>query len=122
MSQPSILTPSKHTKEQSNPKNASTDIDLSEVITDVVPLFMLHGHANPIRKPITSASRKGNPSKVNTSSSPSMDSSNEKIIKPHSVIKKPHSMTSMYLKPINVEPNVNASAKCHIVQNVVENV
>lgn len=31
-------------------------------------------------------------------------------------------MTSMYLEPINVEPNVDASAKCPILQNVMENV
>ncbi|XP_050890781.1 uncharacterized protein LOC127096228 [Lathyrus oleraceus] len=31
-------------------------------------------------------------------------------------------MTSLYLNPINIEPNVDASAKCPIVPNVMENV
>lgn len=75
MSQPSVSTPSKHSKEQSNPRSVCTDVDHFEVITDVVPLSMVPGHATPIRKPITTASRKGNPFKLSTSSSPSMTAS-----------------------------------------------
>ncbi|XP_050897106.1 uncharacterized protein LOC127103912 [Lathyrus oleraceus] len=63
MSQPSVSTHSKRTKEQSNPKSNYTDMDLSEVITDVVPLFMVPGHATSIRKPRTTTSRKGKPFK-----------------------------------------------------------
>ncbi|KAI5419328.1 hypothetical protein KIW84_043479 [Lathyrus oleraceus] len=97
MSQSSASTPGKHTKEHLNPKNIGTDIDLFEVITDFVPSPLVPSHATPIRKPRTHASRKGKP------------------------YKKPHSVTSLYLDPINVEPNVDASAKCPIVQNVMDN-
>ncbi|XP_050916171.1 uncharacterized protein LOC127131285 [Lathyrus oleraceus] len=92
------------------------------VITDFVPLSLVPSHGTPIRKPRTSASRKGKPSKVSTSSSRSMAASNVKILEPSTIIKKPHSMTSPYLDPINVEPNVDASEKCPVVPNVMENV
>ena len=62
MYQPSISTPNNHTKEQSNPKTVGIEIDLSDVITDVVPLSMVLGHATPIRKVGSCASRKGKPS------------------------------------------------------------
>ncbi|KAI5429852.1 hypothetical protein KIW84_034438 [Lathyrus oleraceus] len=65
MSQPSVSTPSKHSKEQSNPKNIGVEIDLSNFITDVVPLSIVTVHANTMRKASTSASRKGKPSKTN---------------------------------------------------------
>lgn len=51
MFKPSVSTPSKHTKEQSNPRSDGTDMNLDEVITDVIPLSMVPGHENPIRKP-----------------------------------------------------------------------
>ncbi|KAI5439531.1 hypothetical protein KIW84_025073 [Lathyrus oleraceus] len=121
MSQPSVSTSGKLTKEQSNPKNVGTDIDLFEVTTDVNPLSMVHGHATPIKRLRTSSLRKGKPFKVSTSSSPCMNASNEKILEPFTTVKKPHSMTSLDLEPINVEPNVDASAKCPTVQNVMEN-
>lgn len=50
MYQPSVSNPIKHTKEQSNPKNIDTEIDLSDVITDVVPLIVVHVHETPTRK------------------------------------------------------------------------
>ncbi|XP_050908497.1 uncharacterized protein LOC127122156 [Lathyrus oleraceus] len=124
MSQPSILTPRKHTKEQSNPKNVGTEIDLFDVITDVVPLLMVPGHATPIKKTITYASRKDKPSKVSTSSSPSMAARNVKILEPSTVVKKPHSMTNLYLDAINVEPNVDRDdvdkTICVLVSQVLE--
>ncbi|KAI5389640.1 hypothetical protein KIW84_075075 [Lathyrus oleraceus] len=92
------------------------------LLLDVAPLSMVHGHATPIRKSKTSSLRKGKLSKVSTSSSPSMAASNEKILEASTDIKKPHSMTSLYLEPINIEPNVDASAKCPIVENIMENV
>ncbi|KAI5447695.1 hypothetical protein KIW84_015232 [Lathyrus oleraceus] len=122
MSQPSVSTPSKHTKEQSNPKNVDTEIDPSDVITDVVPLSMVHVHATPIRKARTSSSRKGKPSKVSTFSSPSMTARNVKTLEPSTVVKKPHSMTSLYLDPISVEPNFGVSEECHVMPNVMEDV
>lgn len=61
MSQLFISTPSKHTKEQSNPKNVGTEIDLSDVITNFVSLSMVTSHATPIRKARTSTSRKAKP-------------------------------------------------------------
>ncbi|KAI5418811.1 hypothetical protein KIW84_043151 [Lathyrus oleraceus] len=122
MSQPFVSTPSNHTKEQSNPRSDSTDVNLAEVITDVVPLSMVSGHTNPIREPRKTNSIKGKPSKVITFSSPSMVSHDVKILEPSTVVKKPLSMTSMYLDPINVEPNVDASAKRFVIRKVMGNV
>lgn len=85
MSQPSVSNPSKHNKEQSNPKNVGTEIDLS----DVIPLSMVHIHATPIRKGRTYASRKGKPSKVSTSSSPPMTARNVKTLEPSIALKIP---------------------------------
>lgn len=70
MSQSYVSTPSKHLKEQSNPKNIGTEINPSYVITDVVPFSTVLVHATPMRKDITSSSRKGKPSKVSTFSTP----------------------------------------------------
>ncbi|XP_050909774.1 uncharacterized protein LOC127123616 [Lathyrus oleraceus] len=116
MSQPSLSTSSKHTKEQSNHKNVGTEIDLSDVITDVIPLSMFHVHAR------TSTSRKGKSSKVSTSSSPSMTARNIKTLESSTVVKKPRSMTSMYLDPISVEPNVGDFEEWHVMPNVMEDV
>ncbi|XP_050896340.1 uncharacterized protein LOC127103096 [Lathyrus oleraceus] len=122
MSQPSVLTPNKHTKEQSNPKNVDTEVNLFDVITDVVPLSIVPVHATPIRKDRTSASRKGNPSKVSTSSSPSMTTKKVKTLEPSTAVKKFHSMTSLYLDPISVEPNVGVYKECLVIPNVMEDV
>lgn len=122
MSQPSISTHSKHTKEQSNPKNVGTETDLSDVITDVVPLSIILVHATPIRKAKTSTSRKGKPSKVSTSSSPSRTAKNVKTLEPSTTVKKPHSMTNLYLDPISVEPNVGVSKYGPVMLNVMEGV
>ncbi|XP_050886712.1 uncharacterized protein LOC127091990 [Lathyrus oleraceus] len=122
MYQPSAFTPIKHTKKQSNPKNIDTEINLSDVITDDIPLVVVPGHATPIRKARKSSSRKGNPSKVSSSYSPSMAARNVKILEPSTAVKKPHYMTSLYLDPINVEPNVGASEECLIMPNFMEDV
>ncbi|XP_050885292.1 uncharacterized mitochondrial protein AtMg00810-like [Lathyrus oleraceus] len=89
MSQPSVSTPSKHSKENSNPKNIGAEIDLSDVITDVIPLSIVLVHATPMRKARTSAYRKGKPSKVSTSSFPSMTARNVKTLRPSTAVKKP---------------------------------
>lgn len=80
---------------------------------------MVPGYATPIRKPRTTDSRNGKPSKISTSSSASSD---VKILEPSTTVKKPHSMTSMYLDPINVKPNVDAYAKSYVVLKVMGNV
>ncbi|KAI5408155.1 hypothetical protein KIW84_054117 [Lathyrus oleraceus] len=95
MSQSSVSTPSKHSKEKSNPKNLGTEIDLYDVITNVVPLSIFPVHTTPMRKVRTLSSRKGKPSK---------------------------SMTSLYLHPINIEPNVDVSKDCPIMTNDMEDV
>lgn len=122
MSQPFVSTPRKHTEEQSNPKNIATEINLSDVITDVIPLSMVHVHATPIRKARTFVSRKGKPSKVSTFSSPSMTARNVTTLEPYTAIKKPHSMSSLYLDLIIVKPNVSTSEECIIMPNVMEDV
>ncbi|XP_050909888.1 uncharacterized protein LOC127123731 [Lathyrus oleraceus] len=83
---------------------------------------MVLGHVTPIRNARTSASRKGKPFKVSTSSSPSMTARNVKIVEPSTTVKKPQSMTSLYLDPVNVEPNVGASEECPVIPNVMEDV
>lgn len=122
MSQPSVSTSSKHSKKKSNPKNVSIEIDLSDVITDVVPLSIIPVHATPMRKDKTYSSRKGKPYKVSTSSTPSMTSRNMNAPEPPTVVKKPHSMSSLYLDPINIEPNVDVSKDCPVVKNVMKDV
>ncbi|XP_050897684.1 uncharacterized protein LOC127104541 [Lathyrus oleraceus] len=122
MSQPSISTLRKYFKEQANPKNIGTEIDLSDVITDVVPLSIIFVHATPMRKARTFSSRKGKPSKVSTSSTSTMTAINMNAHEPHTVVKKPQSMTSLYLNPISIEPNVDVSKDCPGVTNVIEDV
>lgn len=120
MYQLSVSTPSKHAKEKLNPKNVDTEIDLSEVVTDVAPLSIALVHATPIRKARISSSWKGKPSKISTSSSPSMNAKNVKTLETTTVVKKPHSMISLYLDPISVEPNVGVSKDYPVMPNVME--
>ncbi|XP_050920169.1 uncharacterized protein LOC127137791 [Lathyrus oleraceus] len=121
MSQPYVSTMSKHSKEQSNLKSIGAEKDLSDVITDVVPLSIIPVHANPMRK-VRTSSRKGKPSKVSTFSSPSMTARNVNAPEPPIVVKKPQSMTSLYLDSINIEPNVDMSKDCTVATNVMEDV
>ncbi|XP_050920391.1 uncharacterized protein LOC127138028 [Lathyrus oleraceus] len=97
-------------------------MDISDVITDVVPLSIVLVHATPMRKAITSSSIKGKPTKVSTSSTPSITARNMNDPEPPIVVKKPMSMTSLYLDPINIGPNVDVSEDCPAVINVMENV
>lgn len=43
-------------------------------------------------------------------------------LEPSTNVKKPHSMTSVYLDSINVEPNVDASAKTYFVPKLMGNI
>lgn len=122
MSQPSVSTPSKSFKEQANPKNIGIEIGLSNVIADVVPLSIVPIHATPVRKARTSSSRKRNPTKVSTSSTPSITERNMKDPEPPTGVKKPISMTSLYLDPISIETNGGMNEDCSIATNVGENV
>lgn len=97
-------------------------MDLSDVITNVTPLSIVPVYATPIRKAKTSSLRKGKPSKVSTSSSPSMTTKNIKTFEPSTAVKKPHSITSLYLDPINVEPNVGVFKDFSVIPNVMEDV
>ncbi|KAI5415325.1 hypothetical protein KIW84_040682 [Lathyrus oleraceus] len=103
-----------------------TDVDQSEVVTDVIPFYIIPGHETLIRKPRKTASKKAKPSKVSKSSFPSMsvrmDASDVKNYEPSTVVKKTHSMTSLCLDPINVKPNVDASIKSYDVPKVMRNV
>ncbi|XP_050915165.1 uncharacterized protein LOC127130144 [Lathyrus oleraceus] len=72
--------------------------------------------------------KKAKPSTVSKSSNPfgliQIPSTKIRNINPSVVVKKPHSMTSLYLDPIksiDVEPNVIASAKGYVVPKVVGN-
>ncbi|KAI5401186.1 hypothetical protein KIW84_065871 [Lathyrus oleraceus] len=76
MSQPFVSTPSKSSKEKSNPKNIGTEIDLSDVIINVVPFSIVSFLATPMRKAILSSSRKIKPNKVSTSYTPSITTIN----------------------------------------------
>ncbi|XP_050889833.1 uncharacterized protein LOC127095145 [Lathyrus oleraceus] len=51
-----------------------------------------------------------------------MAASDVKYLELSTTVKKPVSITRMYLDPINVEPNVEASAKSSVVSKVMENV
>ncbi|XP_050914791.1 uncharacterized protein LOC127129696 [Lathyrus oleraceus] len=122
MSQSSCSTPSKSSKEQSNPKNIDIEIELFDVINDVVPLSVVPVRATPMRKDRTSCSRKGKPTKVSTYSTPSISAKNMNDPKPPTVVKKPMSMTSLYLDPINIEPYIDVSKDCPVATNVMKNV
>ncbi|KAI5386666.1 hypothetical protein KIW84_072988 [Lathyrus oleraceus] len=122
ISQPSVSTPSKSSKEHANPNNSGTVIDLSDVITDVVPLSIVVVHATPVRKARTSSSRKRKPTKVSTSSTPFITVRNMNDPQPSTGVNKPMSMTSLYLDPINIEPNVGMNEDCSAATNVIENV
>lgn len=102
-------------------RSVNIDVDLSEVIIDVVPISMVLGHETPIRKPRTTSSRKGKPSKVSTSPSSFMAVSDVKNIEPSTFVKKPHSVISLSLDPINAKPNIDAYAKSYIVPKVMGN-
>lgn len=51
-----------------------------------------------------------------------MDASNVRNLDLATAFKKPHLMTSLYLDPINVELNVDASAKSFVVPKVMGNI
>ncbi|XP_050878659.1 uncharacterized protein LOC127082464 [Lathyrus oleraceus] len=105
-------------------RSVGIDVDLSEVIIDVVPISMVPGHETPIRKPRTTTSRKGKPSKASTSPSSFMVVSDVKNIELSTFVKKPHSMISLSLDPINDKPNVDAYSKVILFQkyNVDKNI
>ncbi|XP_050887278.1 uncharacterized protein LOC127092446 [Lathyrus oleraceus] len=122
MSQPFVSTSSKSSKEHANPNTSGTEIDLSNVITDVVPLSIIHVHATPMRKARTSSSRKSKPTKVSTTSTPSITASNMNDPEPLTGVNKHMSMTNLYLDPISIKPNVGINEGCPAVTNAVENV
>lgn len=49
-----------------------------------------------------------------------MTAQNVKTIEPYTTVKKPRSMTSLYLDPISVEPNVGVSKDFSVLPNVME--
>ena len=51
-----------------------------------------------------------------------MTSKSVKTLEPSTTVKKPHSMTSLYLDPISVEPNVGVSKDGPNMPNVMEDV
>ncbi|KAI5387431.1 hypothetical protein KIW84_073529 [Lathyrus oleraceus] len=77
-------------------------------------------HVTHMRKARNSSLRKCKPSKVSTSSTPSMTARNMNDPEPPTVVKKPQSMTSLYVDPISIEPNVDMSKDCPVMINVME--
>ncbi|XP_050874994.1 uncharacterized protein LOC127078596 [Lathyrus oleraceus] len=122
MSQPFVSTPRKSSKEKENPKNIGIEIDFSDVITDDVPLSIVHVHATPMTKARTSSSRENKPTKVSTSSTPSITVINMNDPEPPKGVNKPMSMTILYLDPISIEPNIGLNEDCSTMTNVMENV
>ncbi|XP_050889941.1 uncharacterized protein LOC127095271 [Lathyrus oleraceus] len=113
MSKLSGLTPSKNTIDQSPPRIACANVDHSDVVTDVGPLSIVPRHVPTKRRARTPTVKKARPSTITKSSNPSRSvqtpSSKIRNIEPSVVVKKPHSMTILYLDPIkttDVEPNV----------------
>ncbi|XP_050876650.1 uncharacterized protein LOC127080367 [Lathyrus oleraceus] len=51
-----------------------------------------------------------------------MDASDVRNLEPFTIVKKPHSMTSLYLDPTNVKQNVDASVKIYFVPEIIGNV
>lgn len=122
MSQPFVSTPRKSSKEKANPKNIGIEIDFSDVIIDDVPLSIVDVHTTPMRKAKASSSRKSKPTKVSTSSTPSITVINMNDPEPPTGVNKPMSMTILYLDPISIEPNIGLNEDCSTVTNLMENV
>ncbi|XP_050876793.1 uncharacterized protein LOC127080517 [Lathyrus oleraceus] len=74
-----------------------------------------------MRKVRTSSSRKSKPTKVSTASTPSMTVRNMNDPELPPGVKKPMFMTSLYLDPISIEPNVGMNEACSDVTSVMEN-
>ncbi|XP_050896198.1 uncharacterized protein LOC127102924 [Lathyrus oleraceus] len=51
-----------------------------------------------------------------------MTAKNVKTLEPSTAVKKPHSMTSMYIDPISIEPNVGVAKDYPVMPNVIEDV
>ncbi|KAI5435395.1 hypothetical protein KIW84_021995 [Lathyrus oleraceus] len=129
MSKPFGSTPRKSTKDQLTSRITCPNMDHSDVIIGVGPLSIVLGHVPTKRRARTPTVKKAKPSTVSKSSNPSwsvqIPSSEIRNIEPFVAVKKPHSMTSLYLDPnktIDVEPGVIASVKGSIVPKVVGNV
>lgn len=75
-----------------------------------------------MRKARTPSSRKRKLTKVSASSTPSITTRNMNDPEPLTGGKKPMSMTSLCLDPINIEPNVDVFKDCPTAINVMENV
>lgn len=104
-------------------------MDYSYVVIVVVPLSMVSGHVPTKRRARTPTGEKDRPSTISKFSNPfgsiQIPYSEIRNIEPFIAIKKPHSMTSLYLDPIktmNVKLDVVALAKGSIVPKVVGSV
>lgn len=75
-----------------------------------------------MRKAKTSSSRKSKPTKVSTTSTPSIIVKNTNDPEPPTGVNKPISMISLYLDPIRIEPNVGMNEDGSAVTNVADNV
>ncbi|XP_050914629.1 uncharacterized protein LOC127129504 [Lathyrus oleraceus] len=122
MSQPSVSTPSKSSKEQATPNNIITEIDLSDVIIDVVSVSTVLVHATPMRKVRISSSRKSKPTKVSTSSTPSITARNMNDLEPPTGVNKPMSMTSLYDVDKNIRVLISQVLGIDPKKNVVSDV
>ncbi|XP_050896478.1 uncharacterized protein LOC127103258 [Lathyrus oleraceus] len=104
-------------------------MDHSDVVTNVVPLTIVLVHIPTKRRARTPTVKMDKPSTVSKYSNPSgsvqIPSSEIRNIQPFVVVKKPHSMTNLYLDPIkttNIESDVIASAKGSIVPKVMDTI
>lgn len=115
MSKPFGSTPSKSTIDQSPPRIACANMDYSDVVIDVVPLFMVPRYVPTKRRASTPTGKKVRFSSVSKFSNPSgsiqIPSNEIRNIKPYVAVKKPHSMTNLYfdmIKTTDVGPDVVA--------------
>lgn len=115
--------------DQSVPMIACANMDYSDVVTDVIHLSVVTGHVPTKRRARTPTGKKARPSTISKYSNPSrsvqIPSTEIRNIEPSVTVKKPHSMTRLYLDPIkttNVEPDVVASTKSYVIPKVRGNV
>ncbi|KAI5406070.1 hypothetical protein KIW84_052716 [Lathyrus oleraceus] len=105
------------------------NMDHLDVVIDAIPLSIVPGHVPTKRRARTPTMKKARPSTVCKSSNPygsvQIPFNDYRNIEPSFAIKKPHSMTSLYLDPIkttDVEHDVVASTKGFVVPKVVGSV
>jgi len=135
MSKASESIASKSSKDQTGPTLSKTRVTRgnakegsSDYITDATPIPIVPGRVPTKRRTKTLVVKKAKPLNVSEPFNPSMlvqlPPSDVRNVESPVIVKKPHSMTSLYVDPLkfpNVDHDVVTSAKDSVISNVVGN-